>query len=75
MFFSQERMAEIIPTPTGVVIRGKAAFGETFERRFDLVVLSIGMSPPEDSKLIANLLKITLDKDQFFLEAHVGSAL
>jgi len=29
------------------------------------------MSPPDDSKLIANLLKITLDKDKFFLEAHI----
>ncbi len=72
VLFTRANVAEIIPTPTGVVIRGEdTLFGETFERRFDLVVLSIGMSPPEDSKLIANLLKITLDKDQFFLEAHI----
>jgi len=72
VLFTRANVAEIIPTPTGVVIRGEdTLFGEVFERRFDLVVLSIGMSPPEDSKLIANLLKITLDKDQFFLEAHI----
>lgn len=72
VLFTRANVAEIVPTPTGVVIRGEdTLFGETFERRFDLVVLSIGMSPPEDSKLIANLLKITLDKDQFFLEAHI----
>jgi len=72
VLFTRANVAEIIPTSTGVVIRGEdTLFGEVFERRFDLVVLSIGMSPPEDSKLIANLLKITLDKDQFFLEAHI----
>jgi len=72
VLFTRANVAEIIPTPTGVVIRGEdTLFGEVFERRFDLVVLSIGMSPPEDSKLIANLLKITLDKDHFFLEAHI----
>jgi heterodisulfide reductase subunit A len=72
VLFTRANVAEIIPTPTGVMIRGEdTLFCETFEREFDLVVLSIGMSPPEDSKLIANLLKITLDKDQFFLEAHI----
>ena len=72
VLFTRANVAEITPTPTGVVVRGEdTLFGEIFERRFDLVVLSIGMSPPEDSKLIANLLKITLDKDQFFLEAHI----
>jgi len=38
---------------------------------FDLVVLSIGMSSPEDCKLIANTFKIALDKDNFFMEAHI----
>jgi len=35
------------------------------------VVLSIGMSSAVDSQLISSLLKITLDKDKFFLEAHI----
>ena len=72
VLFTRANVAEINPSPTGIVIRGEdTLFGETFEREFDLVVLSIGMSPPVDNRLIASLLKITLDKDQFFLEAHI----
>lgn len=72
VLFTRANVAEINPTPTGVIIRGEdTLLGEIFEREFDLVVLSIGISPPDDSKLIANLLKISLDKDKFFLEAHI----
>jgi heterodisulfide reductase subunit A2 len=72
VLFTRANVAEISPAPAGVVVRGEdTLFGEAFEREFDLVVLSTGMSPPEDSKLIASLLKITLDKDKFFLEAHI----
>lgn len=72
VLFTRANVAEVNPSPSGIVIRGEdTLFGETFEREFDLVVLSIGMSPPVDSSLIASLFKITLDKDQFFLEAHI----
>jgi heterodisulfide reductase subunit A2 len=72
VLFTRSNIAEITPAPKGLLIRGEdTLFGETFEREFDLAVLSIGMSPPEDSKLISTLLKITLDKDKFFLEAHI----
>ncbi len=72
VLFTRGNIAEIIPSTSGVLIRGEdTLFGEVFEREFDLVVLSIGMSNPEDSKSIANLLKITLDKDKFFMEAHI----
>lgn len=37
----------------------------------DLVVLSTGIVPNEDSKTIAQFLKIPLNKDGFFLEAHM----
>ena len=72
VLFTRANVAEISPTPAGVVVRGEdTLFGEVLEREFDLVVLSIGMSSPEDSKRIATLLKITLDKDKFFMEAHI----
>ena len=72
VLFTRSNIAEIIPTPEGLIVRGEdTLFGEPFEREFDLAVLSIGMSSPEDSKLISSLLKITLDKDKFFLEAHI----
>jgi heterodisulfide reductase subunit A2 len=72
VLFTRSNIAEIIPGPEGLIIRGEdTLFGETFEKEFDLAVLSIGMSSPADSRLISNLLKITLDKDKFFLEAHI----
>jgi heterodisulfide reductase subunit A len=37
----------------------------------DLVVLSTGTVPDEDSKTIAQLLKVPLNQDGFFLEAHM----
>jgi len=72
VLFTRSNIAEIIPGSKGILVRGEdTLFNEFFEREFDLVVLSIGMSPPVDSKLIATLFKITLDKDKFFLEAHI----
>lgn len=72
VLFTRSNVAEITPTPGALVVRGEdTLFGEFFEREFDLAVLSIGMSPPEDNKHISTLLKISLDKDKFFLEAHV----
>ena len=72
VLFTRANVGDIIPTSTGIIIRGEdTLFGEMFEREFDLVVLSIGMSSPEDCKLIANTFKIALDKDNFFMEAHI----
>lgn len=71
VFFTRASISEIIPETHALVLRGEdTLLGIPFEREFDLVVLSIGMSPPEDNQKIAGLLKITLDKDRFFLEAH-----
>jgi len=70
--FTRSNIPEIIPVKEGLIVQGEdTLLNETFERQFDLAVLSIGMSAPEDSKIISNLLKITLDKDKFFLEAHI----
>jgi len=37
----------------------------------DLVVLSTGTVPREDSKELSQMLKVPLNEDKFFLEAHV----
>jgi heterodisulfide reductase subunit A len=72
VLFTRSNISEINLGPGGVILRGEdTLFGEPFEREFDLAVFSIGMSPPVDSKRISSLLKITLDKDKFFLEAHI----
>ncbi len=72
VLFTRGNISEIIPTQTGLVLRGEdTLLGEAFEREFDLAVLSIGMSSAVDAQTISSLLKITLDKDKFFLEAHI----
>ena len=72
MLFTRSNIAEIVPTDKGLIVRGEdTLFDEPFEREFDLAVLSVGISPPEDIRHISTLLKISLDKDKFFLEAHV----
>jgi len=45
--------------------------GETFTLGADLVVLSAGIEPNVDNESLAQLLKVPLDGDGFFLEAHV----
>ncbi len=37
----------------------------------DLVILSMPVVPQKDMKKVANLFKVSLDQDGFFLEAHV----
>ena len=72
VLFTRGNIAEIVPGPRGLLLRGEdTLLGEVFEREFDLAVLSIGMGPSADARSLSSLLKITLDKDGFFLEAHV----
>src|SRR5208337_3774932 len=72
VLFTRGNIAEIVPGPKGLLLRGEdTLLGEVFEREFDLAVLSIGMGPSTDAKSLSSLLKISLDKDGFFLEAHV----
>ncbi|MCX8110660.1 MAG: FAD-dependent oxidoreductase [Syntrophorhabdaceae bacterium] len=71
VLFTRANISEVIPEERGVILRGEdTLLGMAFEREFDLVILSVGMSPSKDNHEIASLLKITLDKDRFFLEAH-----
>ncbi len=71
VLFTRASISEIIPETHSLILRGEdTLLAMPFEKEFDYVVLSIGISPPEDGKEVAGLLKITLDKDNFFLEAH-----
>lgn len=46
-------------------------FPELIEIEADLVVLSTGIAPPEDNRVIANMLKVPLNPDGFYVEAHL----
>ncbi len=45
--------------------------GEVFTLDADLVVLSAGIEPDVDNGVLAQVLKVPLNEDGFFLEAHV----
>ena len=45
--------------------------GEEILIEADLVVLSAGVVPPKANKLLAKMLKVPINEDGFFLEAHV----
>ncbi len=45
--------------------------GEQFTLDADLVVLSAGIEPNADNETLAQLVKVPLSEDAFFLEAHV----
>ncbi|MEW6077950.1 MAG: FAD-dependent oxidoreductase [Thermodesulfobacteriota bacterium] len=46
-------------------------FPEPIEIEADRVVLSTGLTPPAGNKMLANLLKVPLNPDGFFVEAHL----
>ncbi len=48
-----------------------ASLGATLEIRPDMVILSAGVVPDETAAELGQLLKVSLDRDGFFLEAHL----
>ncbi|MBE3097402.1 MAG: CoB--CoM heterodisulfide reductase iron-sulfur subunit A family protein [Planctomycetes bacterium] len=54
-----------------VVRASDAILGRTVVFDADLVVLAAGIEPNGDSRTLSQLLKVPLDADGFFLEAHV----
>ena len=55
-----------------LIVRAKeSVLGRTLAFEPDLLVLSTGVEPNEDNRELSQLLKVPLDADGFFLEAHV----
>jgi len=55
-----------------LVVRAKdAILGRTLALDADLLVLSAGIEPNKDNRALSQLLKVPLDADGYFLEAHV----
>ncbi|MDW8241311.1 MAG: CoB--CoM heterodisulfide reductase iron-sulfur subunit A family protein, partial [Acidobacteriota bacterium] len=52
-----------------VIVRDET-LGETIQLLVDNVVLAAATIPPDDNKELAQLLKVPLSEDRFFLEAH-----
>jgi len=70
--FIRGRVGEVWRDREGrLIVRAEDTLtGRVIEEPFDMVVLSVGLRPPEGAKELAEMLKIPLGPDGFFLEAH-----
>jgi heterodisulfide reductase subunit A len=55
---------------TVVTVKDLLTDGEEFQIQADLVVLSVGMQPRKDSKLLCSMLRLPTSVDGFVQEAH-----
>ncbi len=69
--FERKPTVEIQDQPSAVVVRvWEPMLGLDVELRPDLLVLSTPIMPPKGVRELASCLKVPLDMDGFFLEAH-----
>jgi heterodisulfide reductase subunit A len=71
--FIRGRPGEVLEDPETkkLILRVEdTLLGEPVEVELDLVVLSVGMEPPNDINNIQKILRISRGADGFFLEAH-----
>jgi heterodisulfide reductase subunit A len=70
--YAEDRKPEVARTGRGLQV---SVFDQTLGMPImisaDLVVLSAGIRPNEDSRQLAQLLKVPLNSEGFFLEAHM----
>ncbi len=69
--YDKEKKPDVIKEKNIVVKTYEPMMQETFEIPTDYLVLSTGLQPRFDNKEIAKMLKVPLNSDGFFLEAHV----
>lgn len=69
--FNEEKPPEVVKKGNQIqVLVNKPDIGE-LKINSDLIVLSAGIIAPESNSELAKLLKVPLNEDNFFLEAHV----
>ncbi|MEO0129373.1 MAG: CoB--CoM heterodisulfide reductase iron-sulfur subunit A family protein [candidate division WOR-3 bacterium] len=70
--YDNEFKPEVIPNNGKLLIRSREPIlNEIVEIPADLLVLSTGILPDKTNRKIAQLLKVPLNEDGFFLEAHM----
>lgn len=71
--FIRGRVSKIMEDPgtNNLILKAENTLtGELIETEYDLVILSIGMDPPEGLENITEMLKISTDSEGFLLEDH-----
>ncbi|MEM3704205.1 MAG: 4Fe-4S dicluster domain-containing protein, partial [Candidatus Bathyarchaeia archaeon] len=73
IYFIRGRVAEIIEDPEtkNLIVRAEDTLaGRPIEAEFEMVILSVGLTPNNDTDLLRKTLNITISEDGFFREAH-----
>jgi heterodisulfide reductase subunit A-like polyferredoxin len=72
VIFHQIASQHISETPPDIIVRvWEPMLDRDLELKPDMVVLSTPIIPPEGTRELASRLKLSMDMDGFFLEAHV----
>ncbi len=69
--FDEKNPPEINPEDSQLRVEVVTPSKEIININSDLIVLSAGIVPPEENSELAKKLKVPLNEDNFFLEAHV----
>jgi heterodisulfide reductase subunit A-like polyferredoxin len=69
--YSEDRKPEVRKDEDFLITLYDEILREEIALRAQLLVLSVGIDAPESNREIARLLKVPLNEDGFFLEAHV----
>ncbi len=70
--FEKDQKPEVLKANNGLKVNVfDQTLGIPVTMNADLVVLSAGVVPNEDNKVLGQYLKVPLNKDGFFLEAHM----
>ncbi len=70
--YEETRKPEVARDGQGLAVRVRdTVLGATLEIPADLVALSAGVVPHGDAREVAQFLKVPLNRDGFFLEAHM----
>ena len=71
VLYRRGNVSEIYQHGDRLIVRAEdTLLGEFYEEEADLVVLAIGLVPRKEAPDLAKMLRISLDTDGFFLEAH-----
>jgi len=70
--YDPEHKPEVSQSDGKLSVRAQdVSIGMTLDIKPDLVVLSAGIEPDETNPILGPLLKVSLDRDGFYLEAHL----
>jgi len=69
--YDEEDPPNVVPNEENIHIHLESPKLGSISINLDMLILSAGIEPHEDNEKLAKLLKVPINEDSFFLEAHV----